>query len=69
MSPGSSSNWENEFIIYLSFKIEGWSVVSWVINDWISSQVAEKSDLKKSYILQLLKASWWSGVLKGICNK
>ena len=44
-------------------------MVNWVIKDWRSSQVAMKSELKNSYLLQLLIASWRSEVLMCLFKK
>ena len=69
ISPESNNNKrKNEFKFwYLSFEIEEWSMVNCVIKDWISSQVSTKSHVKNLYLLQLLIASWWSGVLMCLC--
>ena len=42
-------------------------MVNCVIKDWIS--VSIKSDVKNSYLLQLLIVSWWSEVLICLCKK
>ena len=44
-------------------------MVNCVIKDWISSQVSMKSDVKNSYLLQLLIVSWGSEVLICLCKK